>query len=271
MESVRPANEPDVPAGPLGHTGLATQSAPSIDRPELTAPGARRLLHSPIFSILAGIIAPIACFALQPLVFSGEPLTLPGLQFINNFWVFGYGVIGMEMLILTLRLAFGTRLGSWNGPVAGALFAGSLFAGGLGLVLLPFSLIGLFFVVGILGFVPFLTAAVYYTNAVEACRQAPGGMRLAGSALLGALLVISVPVAAQAQVYLTVRSVIRDFAAGNPQALAKLRVWYRFAPRDSLVWSYVAEQDQVRKQRLADAYKELTGEDVESRLAQLSD
>jgi hypothetical protein len=36
-----------------------------------------------------------------------------------------------------------------------------------------------------------------------------------------------------------------------------------------LVWSYAAEQDAVRKQRLADAYRELTGEGVESRLARL--
>ncbi len=67
------------------------------------------------------------------------------------------------------------------------------------------------------------------------------------------------------------RSAIRDVAAGYPTALEKLRAWYRFAPRDSLVWSYAAERDTVRKQRLADAYKELTGEDVESRLARLED
>jgi hypothetical protein len=42
-------------------------------------------------------------------------------------------------------------------------------------------------------------------------------------------------------------------------------------PRDRLVWSYAAERGPARKNRLAEAYKELTGEDVESRLARLED
>jgi hypothetical protein len=75
----------------------------------------------------------------------------------------------------------------------------------------------------------------------------------------------------QAGVSLVVRSAIRDVTDGQPGALGKLRAWYRFAPRDRLVWSYAAERDPVRKQRLADAYKGPTGEDVESRLSRLED
>jgi hypothetical protein len=154
------------------------------------------------------------------------------------------------------------------------LFAGALFAGGLGVVLLPFSVIGLVAIIGLLGFVPFLTAVVYYVNAVEAyhhARKVARGQRRFGSALLGALLVIGVPGAVQALVSLAVQSAIRDLAAGKSAAMLTLRGWYRFAPRDSLVWSYAAERDPVRKQRLANAYKELNGEDVESRLARLED
>jgi hypothetical protein len=233
----------------------------------------RGILRSPTFAIIAGIIAPMVCLALQPVLLSGETFLLPGLRFINVFWLFGYGVIGLEMMALALRLAFGTRLGAWNGPVAGVLFAGALFAGSLGLVLLPFTLIGLFVIIGVLGFIPFLTAAVYYAHAVESYRQArevAGGTRLLGSVLLGALLVIGVPGAVQARVSLTVRWAIRDVAAGDPTARARLRAWYRFAHRDRLVWAYGAERDPVRRRRLA-AYKELTGEDIESRLARIED
>ena len=49
---------------------------------------------------------------------------MAGLRFINVYWLFAYGVIGVEMVVLTLRLAFGARLGAWNGPIAGVLFAG---------------------------------------------------------------------------------------------------------------------------------------------------
>ena len=143
----------------------------------------------------------------------------------------------------------------------------------MGLVLLPFSLIGLMVVIGVLGFVPFVTAVVYYANAVEAYRDArgvAGGARLRGSVLVGALLVIGVPGAAQTGVSLAVRSAMRDVAAGSSSAMAKLRALYRFAPRDSLVWAYEEERDPVRQQRLADAYTELTGEDVESAARKVS-
>jgi hypothetical protein len=144
----------------------------------------------------------------------------------------------------------------------------------LELVLLPFSLIGLLVIIGGLGFIPFVTAAVYYAHAVEAYRQAQevsGGVRLLDSALMGAMLVVGVPGAVQAWVSLAVRWAIRDIAAGDPTALVRLRAWYRCAHRDRLVWSYAAERDPVRRRLLADAYKELTGEDVESRLARIVD
>ena len=56
-------------------------------------------------------------------------------------------------------------------------------------------------------------------------------------------------------------------AAGPERQVRKLRAWYRFTPRDKLGWLFADEQDVVRKKRFADAYKELTGEDLDSRLA----
>jgi len=53
--------------------------------------------------------------------------------------------------------------------------------------------------------------------------------------------------------------------------MGRLRVWYPYAHRERLVWSYSAEADPVRKERLARAYFDLTGEDVEQRLHRLDD
>lgn len=274
MDSERTATKPNQLAGSPEVTEPTAESAAEVNHPQVTAPVVWRTVDSPTLAISAGIIAPIICFSLQPILLPRDVDTVPGLRFINTFWLFGYGITGLEMLILSLRLAFRSRLGAWNGPVAGMLLAGALFAGGLGVVLLPFSLIGLFILIGILGFVPFLTAIVYAMSAIDAYRDArkvTGGARLIGSAFPGALLVIGVPSAAQAQVALALRSATRDVANGDPTALAKLRVWYRFGPADSLVWSYEAEHDPVRRQRLAKAYEELTGTDIESRRAALSD
>ncbi len=66
---------------------------------------------------------------------------------------------------------------------------------------------------------------------------------------------------------LAVRSAIREIAVGNSGGLAKLRAFNHLGARDRLVWAYAAEHEPIRGQRIADAYKELTGEDVNVRLA----
>jgi hypothetical protein len=236
--------------------------------------GVSRVFRSPTTAIYAGIVAPIVCFALQRPILSGSLLKTPGLGLISTYWLFSFVFIGLEMLVLALWLALGTALGAGTGPVAGALFVGTLFAGGLGFVLLPLSIFGLFVIVGVLGFVPWLTAATYLANAEAAfghARKVFGGARLISSVLLGALLVIGVPCAVQTRAWLAVRSSLRDVASGNPRAMEKLRGWYPFSPPNTLVWSYFTEVDLVRKQRLADAYKELTGEDVNLALGRLMD
>jgi hypothetical protein len=105
------------------------------------------------------------------------------------------------MATLALWLWRGTRLGAWCGVVSGVLSACALFAGGLGLVLLPFSVIGLFVLIGALGFAPFLTATTFARNAIRASAHAravlgePGAW---GSMVLGAAIVVGVPGAIQA-------------------------------------------------------------------------
>ncbi len=232
------------------------------------------LLRSPTFSVLAGIIAPTVCFALERMLFSDIPDTLPGSQFIDFFPLFGYGIIGLEMLVLAVWLKFGDRLGTWNALVAGVLFVGALVAGGIGLWLLPLSLIGLLVLIGLLGFVPFLTAAVYCMNAVEAYRRAGAvtvGARLTSLVLAGAILVIGVPGSVQTWALMAASSAVGKVIAGDPMAVTKLPLWCRHTAANGLIWSYASEEDPVRKQRLADAYKALTGGDVETALARLMD
>ncbi len=120
-----------------------------------------------------------------------------------------------------------------------------------------------------MGFVPLLTAFVYFANAAAAyrnARQVKVGAKPLASALLGALLAIGVPATAQATAALTARSAIRDVAAGKSGALARLRTWHRFAPRDSLVWSYASSLTRSGGSGSPKPTKRASGEDVESRL-----
>jgi hypothetical protein len=131
MEREKSVMEP----GSLASEGKSAGSAPRLDIPAEPRAAAREAdgwLRSGAFAISAGIVAPVVCLALQQVLPSGEEFQMPGLRFINVSWIFGYGFIGLEMVVLALRLVFGDRLGAWNGPVAGVLFAGALFAGGWG-------------------------------------------------------------------------------------------------------------------------------------------
>jgi hypothetical protein len=241
---------------------------------EIIEPLVPRIFSSRALSLAFGIIAPIVCFALKPILLPGDAVELPGLGFISVFWIFSYGVIGLGIASLALWLWRGPRLGNWCGVISGDLLTCALFAGLLGLVMLPFSVIGLFAIIGVLGFVPFLTAITFTGNAMRAFHQSRkllGGRLSLVTMFLGGVLVIGVPGALQSWVSLTVRNAIRDVAAGEPSAMARLRAWYPYAHRDRLVWSYQAERDPLKKDRLARAYHDLTGEDVEVRLIRLID
>jgi hypothetical protein len=81
MDYKKPATEPDVPASPRGNIDVAPRSVTPADR----RGGVWRILRSPMFGLVAGIIAPIACLSVQPVLLPGEPLNLPGLWFIGTF------------------------------------------------------------------------------------------------------------------------------------------------------------------------------------------
>ena len=147
-----------------------------------------------------GVIAPVLCITLQPVLPLGVVDEMPGLRFLNAFPFLNYGVVALNTVAMATWLGLGCRVGKWGGVVAGILFTGTVFAGLLGLVLLPFSLIGLVVVVGVLGFTPLFTSYVFFRNGVRAFRLARARTSpfLAGSsALLGAAVVLGIPGALQ--------------------------------------------------------------------------
>jgi hypothetical protein len=228
----------------------------------------------PILSAFLGIVAPIFCIAVQFSLIPEMIYDLPGLSFLNTYPIFNYGVVALEILTLTTWLVLGPGVGRWGGLVAGVLLVGSLFAGLLGIVLLPFSLSGLMALIGVLGLVPLGTSFVFFRNGKTAfllARNRTGYRPALLSLLLGAALVFCVPGVIEARVSGVVRKAIQGIIVGVPDATAGLRRWPPFLYRDRLVWAYQGEQDAVRRERLAKAYKELCGDDIESRLRRFVD
>lgn len=157
----------------------------------------RTPLRRMIVDLLGGIVLPCLCLYYDPLVFRQGGTAIAGHR-----QVLAYLALALQMFVLAIWLAVGRQTGRFGGVFTGLLGVGAAIALGLGLVMLPISLIGLVMaLIGVLGFVPFLTFQVFARNAAKAfsLARANGGARFATlSALLGAGLAVVIPLAANA-------------------------------------------------------------------------
>ena len=225
------------------------------------------------FDIIFGILLPLLCFYLDPgIIRGGLPTPLGQLS------IFIYSFSGLAILALLLWFAFGHRMRSSSPIIGGVLAAGAVVSFSIGVMILPLTLIGIIFVVGLLGLVPFVTGFVYLRNAVRAFRtdssQSAGSPRLA-TLVLSALLAIGLPASAQLKVNQIVRESMAEIM--NPDsgsvdmAVQRIKRFSGVVDTDRMVREYENESNPLRKQKLARAYKEITGEELERRLAVLND
>ncbi len=222
------------------------------------------------FDFAFGIALPVICLYFDPIVFHatfGEPLL--GRHAVVAGIAIGLGLLSLSAwMLIRWPPAF----------MAGLLAGGAIFATLLGLVLLPFSLIGLFACIGVLGFSPFVTAFVLWRNAVRAYRRTRQG-RSERWVLIGVAAGLAMSCAGPwvVQSYVTYESSRALEMVQSPDAVEAaqgLSVFKRlrvFANYDRLVFAYEAEKDAERREQLAEAYKELTGTEIEHRLAILRD
>jgi hypothetical protein len=222
------------------------------------------------FDLVFGIALPVICLYCDPIVFrasAGEPL------FGKYILVAGFA-IGLGFLSLSTWLLL-----RWPATLlVGFLVGGGIFAFLLGLVLLPYSLIGVFIGIGILGFSPFLTAFVFWRNAVRAYRKALRSSTVTPVLVLAVLgLVVSCGSPWAAYWYVrheTSRAldmVMSPDEAEVARGIAVLKRFGVFINFDQLVVAYANEEQAERRERLASSYKELTGEDIQHRLFVLRD
>jgi len=229
------------------------------------------------FDVAIGIVLPILCLVFDPIVFRygmlGPPLA-GGLQ------LFAYGVIAIEIIGLAVWLGLGERVGEWCGVLGGVMLAGAIFSTVIGICLLPFSLIGLMFLIGVFGFTPFLTAFIYLRNARRALRVAGARMPRAAlfiTLLMGATLALGAPAFAHWRVGGLIEVSIAEVLDGDDtqaktaaRRLRRVR-WLASGEIDQVAWAYGRATDPARKERLARAYHDITGGDIEHRLLVLND
>jgi hypothetical protein len=232
------------------------------------------------FDVVAGIILPILCFLFDPIVFAPEPDRLLGPLGISQYQVLVYAVSAISIATLALWLAAGSRIESFTGVVAGVLFTGAICSVLIGVLILPLTLLGLLVIIGVLGFIPFFTFFVYLRNAIRALNSASersrtSQARLVEALLLGAAITIVVSVALHWKVNRvasqSIAELLTDDSGFSGPAVRRLRYVGWAANLDQLVLAYSNENNQTRKNNLARAYREITGHNIEDRLAILLD
>lgn len=223
------------------------------------------------FDIAFGLVIPVLCFVFDPLVFRGDILALNGVG--HQFRFFAYTASAFEIVTLACWLFLVRDFPAWSRPAGGVLAAGALFSFTLGVVILPLSLIGLVFAgLGALGFIPFVTAIVYLRNARRALRLNRTGAPVRGGAtasfVFGLVLALGTPAAAQRVAKRVVRSTSAEVLAGTELSPPRQRVMRAVTflsgeTFDDIIRQYEVESEPARRGSLAEAYWEMTGEDID--------
>jgi len=222
------------------------------------------------FDSIFGVILPVLCFMADPVVLKGTMLTPP---MYGKFQLVVYVISTVEMGAFLVWRTFPKQVCGFASIFAGVFFAGAVFSGVIGLAILPMTLFALLFMIGILGFIPFLTAFVYLRTGARAFRVSlhdpRASRRLAGIAL-GAALAIALPNFATTQWEAIVSSSVNTLIYGDAaeadaaaHRLKRLRI-IPTAYRDRIAEAYGNEFDPVKRERLRRAYEEITGTDVKA-------
>jgi len=220
-----------------------------------------------VFDFLFGILMPVSCFYFDPGIVGGAPRAPLGQAII-----FIYGFSGLAIVTLFVWIAFGNRLRSLTPIFAGVLLASAFVSNAIGVIIFPLTLIGILFIVGVLGLVPFVTGFVYLRNALRAFRQRGQVSRslYAAGVVFSGVLAIGLPGAAQWSVTKMVNQSIAeilDEKSGSVDVpVARIKRVHLYVDTDPIVSEYEAESDPTRRERLSRAYKEITGEDIDHRL-----
>ena len=227
-----------------------------------------------IFDVVFGMVGLVLWFVFDPVVFRYGAMGRPLFQ---EFQLFAYSFSALEIAVLSAWLLFGARLPRGRGFIGGVLMAGALFCLATGLVLLPFSVLGLMFGIGIFGFTPFATAIIYLRNGSRAVQSSNAATRisLAGTLLLGVVLALGLPGLLSVGIHEIAAHYVEDIVQGDSQhagmAVRRLKPlkYFARAELDRMADAYATELDPSRRQLIKASYQDITGEDIETRIRAL--
>jgi hypothetical protein len=213
-----------------------------------------------VFDWVFGVVLPLICVVADPIVFKGFGVEGPLLGFARPFaYIFSFASI----LMMTGWLALGNRLRAIAAPLAGLFVAGSLISLCVGTVLLPFSILGMFLIIGVLGFTPFFSSLVYFRNGLRAAGSSTGietsiAVYLAA---LGAIFSIIVPYLINRQINLYLDETVKGDVATIYSNGRRLRYISPLVDADYFRRKSCGSPDTDRSKALDSVYRDLSGDD----------
>lgn len=148
-----------------------------------------------------GVGLPIVCIAADPIVFRTngffEGAVVPnGHALLHKYQIFAYALSAVSILAMAAWLLWGNKLGEFRPFLGGLFLVAAAISTIAGIILFPFSLIGLIFLIGILGFTPLLSGFVFLRNSYRALESSAEDMPLkyvARAAMLAVIYALVVP------------------------------------------------------------------------------
>ena len=116
-----------------------------------------------IFDWSYGVVIPLICVAADPIVFTEGGV-------LGDYKVFAHLLSATSILAMAAWLLWGQELRWLCAPLAGFFIAGSAVSFIVAALIFPYSLIGLFLLIGFLGFTPLFSTLVYLRNGMRALR-----------------------------------------------------------------------------------------------------
>jgi hypothetical protein len=230
-----------------------------------------------MFDVVFGILMPVVCFYFDPGIISGG--TVRSFSPMLPHAVLVYSLSAIAISTLVVWLCFARRIKATGAIIAGVFVSGAVYSFTIGIIILPLTIVGLLFIIGILGLVPFVTGFVYLRNAIRAIRSANaflGRPSLATAVSVGLLIAAGLPAIGEFSISRIVTQSMNQLLTQQDsrsfeEAVARIKYLGWADDMDKLVRAYESEPNRQRKDRLAKAYKEITGREIEDQLSILND
>lgn len=219
------------------------------------------------FDWIFGVILPIVCFVFDPIVFKGGEMG--GAAELGAIKPFAYILSFVLVMAMSARLIWGEKLKWLNAFLAGLFIVGAAISLGIGVILLPLSLLGLVMLIGILGFTPLLTSLVYFRAAIRAYQSAKPFLEkrvLRNTFVLSAIFSVVIPYVVNVEIKKTMDEMINGDAPtirADAQKLKYVAPLVNFHALAAKLSYNSREKHDEKTIALREAYLKLTGKDID--------